>query len=153
MEKKNNKRRLINAISYYENNHTSIIHNKTNKLLFDTIFIGLTTNRENLYNIINNRVDIMIKKGLIDEVKNFYNQNIRSKPLLGGIGYKELYNYFDNQCTLEETIENIKRNSRRYAKKQYTFFNHQLPIHWIETDYKNFNNTINQTKKYIDTII
>lgn len=146
---KSNKRRLINAINYYKRNNTSIINNKTNKLLYDTIFIGLTTERENLYTIINNRVDDMINDGLIDEVLNFHKQNIYTKPLTGGIGYKELYDYFNKKISLEEAIELIKRNSRRYAKKQYTFFNHQLPIKWFNTDYKNFDNTINEVYQYI----
>ena len=71
---KNNKRRLINAIIYYKQNKKSIIDNKTDKLLYDTIFIGLTTSRENLYDIINKRVDKMVEAGLIEEVKYFYNQ-------------------------------------------------------------------------------
>jgi len=149
---KNNKRRLINAINYYENNHTSIIHNKTNKLLYDVIFIGLTTPRVNLYNIINNRVDKMIQEGLLEEVSTFHKEKIYTKPLTGGIGYKELYEYLDNKVSLEVAIDNIKRNSRRYAKKQYTFFNHQLPIKWFETDYDNFSNTIKEICKYIDNI-
>ena len=68
---KNNKRRLIRAINYYKENNTSINNNKTNKLLYDTIFIGLTTDREKLYDIINKRVDKMIDNGLINEVKYF----------------------------------------------------------------------------------
>lgn len=147
---KNNRRRLINAINYYERNKTSIIHNKTNKLLYDVIFIGLTTNRDNLYNIINNRVDKMIEVGLIDEVFKFYQNKIYTKPLIGGIGYKELYEYFDNKVSLEVAIDNIKKNSRRYAKKQYTFFKHQIPVVWFNTDYNNFNNTVNAVSQYID---
>ncbi len=147
---KNNRRRLIRAINYYKENNKSINDNKTDKLLYDTIFIGLTTDRENLYNKINDRVDIMIKEGLLDEVKSFYEKGIRSKPLLSAIGYKELYEYFDNNISLEEAIDNIKKNSRHYAKRQYTFFNHQLPVVWFETDYNNFNNTIEKVSSYID---
>lgn len=147
---KDNRRRLVNAINYYERNGVSIIYNKTNKLLYDVVFIGLTTERANLYEIINRRVDKMIEEGLVDEVSKFYYNNIRTKPLVGGIGYKELYDYFDDMVSLEKAIDNIKRNSRRYAKKQYTFFNHQLPIIWFDTDYNNFNNTVNEVKEYID---
>ena len=80
----------------------------------------------------------MIEEGLVEEVKKFYKKNIYTKPLTGGIGYKELYEYFEGKVSLEVAIENIKRNSRRYAKKQYTFFNNQLPVNWIWTDYSNF---------------
>ena len=92
----------------------------------------------------------MITKGLIDEVKSFYIKNIKTKPLTSGIGYKELYAYFDKKINLEEAIDLIKKNSRHYAKRQYTFFNHQLPVTWLNTDYDNFNNTINEVSKYID---
>lgn len=146
---KNNRRRLIRALNYYKENNTSINTNKTNKLLYNAIFIGLTTNREILYKKINQRVDEMISQGLLEEVKYYYDKNIKTKPLINGIGYKELYNYFDNLCTKEEAIEKIKQNSRHYAKRQYTFFNHQLNVVWFETDYNNFNNTIKKVSSYI----
>lgn len=146
---KNNRRRLIRALNYYKENNTSISNNKTNKLLYDTIFIGLTTDREILYKKINQRVDNMIENGLLEEVKYYYDKNIKTKPLINGIGYKELYNYFDGLCSKEETVEKIKQNSRHYAKRQYTFLNHQLNVVWFETDYNNFNNTIEKVSSYI----
>ena len=149
----NNRRRIINAINHYKNTGVSITENKTNNLLYDSLFIGLTTDRDNLYNIINNRVDKMIEEGLIEEVKSFYQQNIFTKPLTGGIGYKELYSYFDGTNSLKEAIDLIKRNSRRYAKRQYTFFNHQLPVKWFNTDYDNFDNTVKEVCNYIDNNI
>lgn len=146
---KNNRRRLIRALNYYKENNTSINTNKTNKLLYNAIFIGLTTNREILYKKINQRVDEMISQGLLEEVKYYYDKNIKTKPLINGIGYKELYNYFDGLCSKEEAIEKIKQNSRHYAKRQYTFINNQLPIIWFETDYNNFNNTIEKVSSYL----
>ena len=150
---KNNRRRVENALNYYENYHKSITENITDELLYDTIFIGLTTKRDNLYNIINNRVDKMIKSGLIEEVKHFHEQNIRTKPLTGGIGYRELYSYFDGNISLEKAISDIKKDSRNYAKRQYTFFNNKLPIIWFDTNYDNFNETIKKVSNYIDSII
>ena len=147
---KNNRRRLIRAINYYKENNKSINTNTTNKLLYDAIFIGLTTDRRILYDKINNRVDIMIKEGLLNEVKAFYDKNIRTKPLLNAIGYREIYSYFDGNISLEEAVNKIKQNSRHYAKRQYTFFNHQLPIVWFETNYNNFNNTIEKIISYIE---
>jgi len=146
---KNNRRRLIRALNYYKENNESINNNKTNKLLYDTIFIGLTTERSILYEKINDRVDIMIKEGLLEEVKSYYDKNIRTKPLLNAIGYREIYKYFDGEYTLEDAIDKIKQNSRRYAKRQYTFFNHQIPVVWFETDYNNFNNTIEKVSDYL----
>ena len=145
-----NRRRLINAIQYYHQTQSSISENKTNTLLYDAIFIGLTTERAILYEKINQRVDRMMDMGLLDEVKFFYQKNVRSKPLISGIGYKELYDYLDQNSSKEEAIELIKRNSRRYAKRQYTFFNHQLPVVWFDVDYECFEKTIQEVCKYLD---
>ena len=145
-----NRRRVVRALNYYKENNSSISLNKNgNKLLYDTIFIGLTTDREKLYKRINDRVDIMINNGLLEEVKYFYDKKIYTKPLMTAIGYKELYSYFDNKITYEEAIELIKKNSRRYAKRQYTFFNHQFNIKWFNVDFDNFINTIKEVSEYI----
>ena len=146
---KNNRRRVIRAINYYKENNKSISDNKTNKLLYDVVFIGLTTDREKLYQIINSRVDKMINDGLINEVKKFFDEGIYSKPLINGIGYKELYKYFEKEISLEEAIEKIKQNSRRYAKRQYTFFNNQLPVVWFNVDFNCFSNVINSVCDYL----
>lgn len=119
--------------------------------LYDHYLIGLTTDRELLYDRINKRVDIMVKDGLLEEAKYFYDKDIKTKPLMGGIGYKELYDYFDNKISLEEALDKIKQNSRRYAKRQYTFFNNQLDVKWFNTDFSNFQNTIDNVVDYIDT--
>ena len=130
--------------------NNSITSENKSKKIYDFDIIGLTTSRSNLYNIINNRVDIMIKDGLLDEVKSLYDKKIRSKAILTGIGYKELYDYFDNKLSLDESVDLIKRNSRRYAKRQYTFFNNQFDVKWFETDYDNFNNTISKVLDYLN---
>ena len=118
--------------------------------LYKHLIIGLTTDRDKLYNRINNRVDQMIKNGLLDEVKSFYDQGIKSKPLLGGIGYKELYAYFNGELSLDTAIENIKKDSRHYAKRQYTFFNNQFDVKWFNVDFTNFQNTINNVIEYVE---
>ena len=147
---KNNRKRIIRALDYYLSTGKSIKSNNSgNKLLYDAIFIGLTTDRELLYDRINKRVDKMIDDGLIDEVKSFYDKGIRSKILLSAIGYKELYSYFDGYISLDEAISLIKRNSRRYAKRQYTFFNHQFKMNWFNVDFDNFNKTIDEVYKKI----
>lgn len=144
----NNRRRLIRALIRYQNNQNKD-NKKGNKLLYDAIFIGLTTKRNLLYQIINKRVDKMIEDGLIDEVKSLYNQNIKSKPIINGIGYKELYRYFDGELTLDEAIELIKKNSRYYAKRQYTWFNNQMNINWFEVDLNHFDKTIKEVITFI----
>ena len=135
----NNRKRLIRLLNKEEISH------KESKLLYnDVIFIGLTTNRDNLYRIINNRVDKMVEEGLLEEAKYFYDQKVKCKALDTVIGYKELFKYFDNEISLDEALELIKKNSRRYAKRQYTWFNHQVPTIWVETNYKNFDETVNK---------
>lgn len=147
---KNNRKRIIRALDYYLSTGKSIKSNNSgNKLLYDAIFIGLTTDRELLYKRINDRVDKMVNDGLIDEVKSFYDNGIRSRILLSAIGYKELYKYFDGEITLDEAIDLIKRNSRRYAKRQYTFFNHQFNMNWFNVNFDNFNETIDEVYKKI----
>ena len=120
------------------------------KKLYDHLIIGLTTSRDILYDRINKRVDIMLKNGLLEEVKELHDKNIRTKPLTGGIGYKELYDYFDNKISLEDAIDKIKQNSRHYAKRQYTFFNNQFNVKWFDVDFNNFTNTVNEVVKYIE---
>ena len=150
---KNNRRRIVRALNYYLTFNKSISENKDgNKLLYDSIFVGLTTDREILYERINKRVDLMFDNGLLDEVKYFYDKNMRYKPLTGGIGYKELYSYFDGDISFEEAIDLIKRNSRRYAKRQYTFFNNQFDIKWFMVNFLNFDDTIDDICEYIDKI-
>lgn len=146
---KNNRRRLIRAINYYKENNKSINKNKTDKLLYDALFIGLTTDRQILYNKINKRVDKMIENGLIDEVKSFYDKGVKTKPLLNAIGYKEVYSYLDGNISKEEMIEKIKQNSRHYAKRQYTFFNNQLNVAWFNVNYNDFDKTIEEVYEFV----
>jgi len=148
---KNNRKRIIRALNYYNQFNEPISKKeKTNKLLYDVIFIGLTTNREHLYDRINKRVDAMIKNGLLEEAYNIYKTNIRSKAVLTPIGYKELFDYFDGKVTKEESIELIKQRSRKYAKRQYTWNNNQLNVNWFEVDFNNFNNTVNDILRFIN---
>ena len=149
----NNRKRIIRALNYYENNNELLSSkDKTNDILYDTVFIGLTTDRSILYDRINNRVDKMIEEGLLDEAKKVYNSNIRTKAVLTPIGYKELFEYFDGNKTLEECLDLIKQRSRRYAKRQYTWFNNQMDITWFYVNFENFNNTINEVINYIKNI-
>ena len=147
---KNNRKRLIRALNYMETtNNPYSKKEKTNELLYDTIFIGLTTDRSALYDRINKRVDVMVKAGLLEEAKRIYDTNIRSKAVMTPIGYKELFPYFDGSSNLEICLDKIKQNSRHYAKRQYTFFNHQLPVKWFDVDFDNFDNTVNEVLNYV----
>jgi tRNA dimethylallyltransferase len=147
----NNRKRVIRALNYYDtNNKPFSSKEKTDQLLYDTIFIGLTTNRDLLYEIINKRVDKMVQIGLIDEAFKIYESNIRTKAVMTPIGYKELFEYFDNSKTLDECIFDIKQRSRKYAKRQYTWFNNQMQIDWIEVNFDNFDITIKKALELIE---
>lgn len=144
----NNRKRLVRMLNKIENNDIEEVSG--NNLIYDDVyFIGLTTNRDNLYKRINDRVDEMIDEGLISEVKELYDKNINTIPINTAIGYKELYKYFNNEISLEDAIELIKRNSRRYAKRQYTWINNKMNVKWFYVEFNNFNNTIKEVEKYI----
>ena len=146
----NNRVRVISALNYYKANKKPYSEKEKNlTLLYDTIFIGLTTDREVLYYKINKRVDKMVREGLVNEAKEVYDLGIRSKAVMTPIGPKELFEYFDGNCSLEEAIELIKSKSRKYAKRQYTWFRNQMKLKWFETDYDDFSKTENEVLEYI----
>lgn len=140
----NNRKRLVRFLNKKE------INTEKSTPLYKAIYIGLTCNREDLYDRINKRVDKMFEEGLLKEVRRFYDKNIESKALSTAIGYKELYAYFKGEIDLEEAKELIKKNSRHYAKRQYTWFNNQMDIKWFNVDFNDFNKTIEEVEKYID---
>ena len=107
--------------------------NKKNEKLYNFKLIGLTKDRENLYEAINNRVDIMINNGLIEEARYLYDNYKTSRVLNAAIGYKEFFPYFEGKIEFEEAIDEVKKSSRHYAKRQFTFFNNQfLDIEWFD---------------------
>ncbi len=147
----NNRKRIIRALNYYLSNGKKLSSKeKSDKILYDTIFIGLSADRNVLYDKINKRVDKMIENGLLEEAYKVYKSNIRTKAVMTPIGYKELFLYFENKMSLDECIEKIKQKSRNYAKRQYTWFNHQMNIKWFNVNYDNFDKTIDEVYKYIE---
>lgn len=136
---KNNKHRIMRALEIIESTGKKISNNdnnfrKENENL-NFIIIGLTQNREKLYEKINKRVDIMLENGLIEEVKNLLarypnRDNISYKA----IGYKEVIEYVDKKISLDEMKENLKKNSRRFAKRQFTWFNADKRIKWFDVN-------------------
>ncbi|NOQ91179.1 MAG: tRNA (adenosine(37)-N6)-dimethylallyltransferase MiaA, partial [Flavobacteriaceae bacterium] len=108
---------------------------KINKRNFISIKIGITAERETIYNRINQRVDLMIENGLIEEAKKLHpNKNINA---LQTVGYRELFQYFDNEITLDFAISEIKKNTRRFAKRQNTWFKRDPNITWFNYQEKN----------------
>lgn len=141
----NNRRRLISKLNFPINSGLK------DELLYSNVyFIGLTAPKEVLYEKINSRVDKMVEEGLFDEVRKVYDKYGKVRVLNRGIGYKEIIAYFEGKITYDETLRLIKQLSRKYAKRQYTWFNHQMDIKWFETDYDNFGKTIEEVEKYIE---
>ncbi len=143
----NNRKRAVRLLNKLENNE-EITHDK-DKLLYPVKVIGLTTDRDILYDRINKRVDIMVNNGLLDEINSLKDKYMDSRVLNTGIGYKEFYEYLFNNKELDEVLEEIKKDSRRFAKRQYTFFNHQFDTKWFNVNFDNFNETINEVVEYI----
>lgn len=143
----NNRKRLVRLLNKLENNE-EISYDK-DKQLYNIKVIGLTTDRDILYDRINKRVDKMINNGLLREIdllKDYYGD---SRILNSGIGYKEFSDYLFSNKSLDKVIEEVKLNSRRFAKRQYTFFNHQFNTKWFDVDLDNFDNTISNVYNYI----
>ena len=147
----NNRKRMERALDYYhETGQVLELKEKSETLLYPTIFIGLTCERHILYERINHRVDQMIENGLLEEAKKIYDSHIRTKAILTPIGYKQLFPYFEGTESLEHCLDYIKKDSRHYAKRQYTFFKHQLPVHWIDVNFEQFEKTVQEAFDYIN---
>ncbi|TDL34966.1 tRNA (adenosine(37)-N6)-dimethylallyltransferase MiaA [Jeotgalibacillus sp. S-D1] len=135
----NNGRRVIRALEvFYTTGKTPSDWQRAQvrESLYKEQIIGLTMDRDLLYTRINFRVDRMIEKGLIEEVKNLYDSGLRNAQSIQAIGYKELYQYFDGIITLEQAIEQLKQNSRRYAKRQLTWFRNKMQAEWFDMSIK-----------------
>jgi tRNA dimethylallyltransferase len=143
----NNRKRVLRALEVKEELDLSIhSFNHKNEALYDYFIVYLSLDREVLYERINKRVDMMVSDGLIDEVKALYDDGIYPHA----IGYQELVPYFDHDITLESAIEEIKKNTRHLAKRQETWFRHQMDSHFYTVDLDNIENTINQIIKDVD---
>ena len=134
----NDKKRIVRAFEIYEN--TGITMSKQYEFSretpspYDTVFIGINyKNRELLYERINSRVDKMVEDGLINEAKKFYEKSGKSGGFQA-IGHKEFYPYFNGEITLDEAIDRLKQQTRRYAKRQLTWFRKNENINWIYAD-------------------
>lgn len=133
---KNNRKRVIRALELYYSGTSKAQQNDESMLEespFDALYIGINyRDREVLYNRINKRVDIMLENGLLDEAKSVL--NYVGKTSAQAIGHKELKPYLDGDISLDEAVESLKRETRRYAKRQLTWFRRNEKINWIYAD-------------------
>lgn len=125
-----NSRRLIRAIEVMKTTGESITEQNNGEKWADFYLVGLTDERQKLYGRINQRVDKMAQNGLIDEAKYVYDHRDKFPQASKGIGYKELYPYFDGTADLETCLSEIKKNSRHFAKRQFTYFRNQMDVDW-----------------------
>ena len=139
----NNTRRVIRALEMVELHGVSKAseeHNRGNIPLYHHLIIGLDMDREKLYERINLRVDIMMEQGLLEEVTGLWERGIRDVQSVQAIGYKELYAYLDGRLTLADAIDQLKQNSRRYAKRQLTYFRNKMDVEWIGNEWNKIEN-------------
>lgn len=128
-----NPQRLIRALEVYESTgkpFSSYRKNQLNKRDFDIITIGLNMDREKLYERINLRVDHMMEAGLLQEVESLF--SYKNKPALQTVGYSELFDYLEGNIALNQAVDKVKQNTRRYAKRQITWFKKNTETHWFE---------------------
>lgn len=129
----NNPKRLLHAVEVHQMTGLPISSFRTNKVRrrpFRILKIGLNQDRNLLYERINLRVEKMMENGLLEEVRSVY--QFREMNSLNTVGYKELFIYLDEKCSLDEAVDLIKRNTRKYARKQLTWFRRDSEIHWFE---------------------
>lgn len=148
----NNRQRLESFLKhYYETGKVIKKTDEINNKLYNFISIGLKSDRETLYKMLDKRVDSMFNEGLLDEAERLYKMNLKNYTNI--IGYKELNEYFNGNISLDEAKELIKRNTRRYAKRQFTWFNNQMKdIKWFNVNYDNFYDTIKEIENYLEGI-
>lgn len=133
----NNSRRVIRALEVFEKTGltmTEYQQQQSDDTPYDSMLIGLTMERDVLYNRINQRIDQMIEDGLIEEVRSLLVEGYENYQSMKAIGYKELIPYVKGEVALEEAIELLKRNSRRYAKRQYTWFKNKMDVKWYHAN-------------------
>lgn len=149
----NNRHRVLRAIEIYETTgktKSEQIAVDVSEPLYDSLFIGLNLERKKLYQRINQRVDHMFDQGLVAEFENIVSQGANpDMQSMKAIGYKELFDYVSGKATLEETKQKICLDSRRYAKRQMTWFKHQLPVHWYEVNLEDFHQTETEVQEAV----
>ncbi|MBS4189326.1 tRNA (adenosine(37)-N6)-dimethylallyltransferase MiaA [Bacillus sp. FJAT-49705] len=153
----NNIRRVIRALEVFHCTGRTISDYQSGQnpeLMYNTALIGLTMDREKLYNRINQRVEMMINEGLLHEVEGFFKQGLKNCQSIQAIGYKELYEYFNCHVTLEEAVSQLKQNSRRYAKRQLTWFRNKMEVDWFDmsnlSDSKEFEKKLHEISTHIE---
>lgn len=149
----NNRKRIIRCLEILEETgitKTEIEQKQEHKLLYDTIFLTLSMDRVKLYEKVNQRVDKMFEDGLEEEVKRIYSITSTKTTALQAIGYKEFVPYFQGEISLEDVKETIKKNTRHYVKRQYTWLKNQIEAEWLDVTNLDENDKLNQAVSIIE---
>ncbi|MBH0155968.1 tRNA (adenosine(37)-N6)-dimethylallyltransferase MiaA [Fictibacillus sp. 5RED26] len=151
----NNVQRVIRALEIYytTGNAPSIEQGKKKsdeESLYQLALVGLTMDREHLYKRINERVDLMVQQGVLNEAKMLFEQDITNSLAAKAIGYKEFFPYLSGESTLEEAITLLKRDSRRYAKRQFTWFRNQMDVEWFSMDEDPFHKKFQEIQHFVE---
>ncbi|MBN2503715.1 MAG: tRNA (adenosine(37)-N6)-dimethylallyltransferase MiaA [Bacilli bacterium] len=144
----NNRRRIIRSLELAGSNAIETRKKGKTPYYDDCIIIGLELDRGQLYRRIDSRVDAMIENGLVDETRALFEKQVSSQAM-AAIGYKELFGYFRKETDLNTAIQMIKQNSRRYAKRQLTWFKNQMQVDWIDVTARSLDETLQETLKLI----
>ena len=149
----NNKQRVVRClcIAHSGEKKSEVEEKQNHEMIYDAYIIGLTLPRDLLYQRINERVDIMMEEGLFEEIKQLttLKENVWDLQSMQGIGYKEWKDYFLGNKTIEECVELVKKNSRNFAKRQYTWFNNQMEVHWYEKNQDYINEISEDIKQWL----
>ncbi|EIT86895.1 tRNA delta(2)-isopentenylpyrophosphate transferase [Fictibacillus macauensis ZFHKF-1] len=150
----NNVRRVIRALEIYhitKQTMTEVLADQQpEEMLYKPILIGLEMERDLLYQRINERVDLMVERGLVQEAKALYEAGVIDCQSVQAIGYKEMYAYFKGDVSYEEAIAQLKQNSRRYAKRQYTWFRNQMNMNWFDMTSLDFQKEFKEIQSFTE---
>lgn len=147
----NNIRRVIRALEIFHvtREPASYRQQRQSHTPYQLITIGLAMDRDMLYRRINDRVEQMIVDGLIDEARALYDSGVIDSQAVQAIGYKEVYAYFKGERTKAEMIQQLKTHSRRYAKRQYTWFRRQMDVHWFDMTFADPHKKITEILRFV----
>ncbi|PLS16849.1 tRNA (adenosine(37)-N6)-dimethylallyltransferase MiaA [Bacillus sp. M6-12] len=149
----NNIRRVIRALEIFHCTNKTMseqLEDQPKESNYDSLIVGLTMERDLLYSRINQRVDLMIQQGLLQEVQSLFESGLKECQSIQAIGYKEIYAYLEGKTMLEEAVEILKQNSRRYAKRQLTWFRNKMDVAWFDmSDLANFEKKLDEISAYI----
>lgn len=145
----NNRKRIIRALQIAESgtSKSEIEAVQKHEKVYDSLVIGLTLDRELLKKRINKRVDIMMERGLVEEVTSLFDKYGYDYHCFSAIGYKEFVPYYQGKLPLERVVEDIKTHTRQFAKRQYTWFNNQMDVNWFDITENEYKSNVYKTVK------